>query len=257
MEEAALRKLIRATLSLAFVAAFSLANTTNAASILSFGINAPGTKTATATTTGTGQTTITTNSASIPGSFPVSITTIGNVNLGPLQTINARETFGVPIGAGSTGITSVGAATLSGNQIQQNFSGTISYTDPSNAAINYLTITFTNAVLRGTAGGLSVELTGDNSVPGQTVTFTSTDPGNRVQPFLTDPVKTFTIGLTGLSAPLAITNGTIAPFTSANESGNASTAAVVPEPTSVVMAGTAVLVGLGCFKWRRSGTRSV
>jgi len=254
MEEAALRKLIRATLGLAFVAAFSLANTTNAAMLLSFGINAPGTKTATATTTGTGQTTLTTNSATIPGSFPVSITTIGNQNLGPLQTINARETFGVPIGAGSAGITSVGAATLSGNTIQQNFSGTISYTDPSNAATNYLTITFTNAVLRGNAGGLSASLTGDNTVPGSTVTFTSTDV--RVIPFLNDPSRQFEIGLTGLSAPLAISNGTIAGFSSTNESGNVSTS-VVPEPTSVVMAGTAVLVGLGCFKWRRSGTRSV
>src|SRR4051794_2127165 len=45
MEEAALRNLIRATLSLAFVAAFSLANTTNAASLVEFSQATPGTTT--------------------------------------------------------------------------------------------------------------------------------------------------------------------------------------------------------------------
>jgi len=248
MEEAALRKLIRASLSLAFLATFTLASTANAAMILSFGIGTgPGTKTATATTTGTGSTTLTTSS-SVPnftGAFPVSITTIGNVTLPPILSISAKETF--------TNVTSIGAATNVNGVISQAFSGVISYLDPTTPTINYLTITFTGQ-LRGTAGGLTADLSADNSVAGQNVSFTSTDP--RVIPFLNDPIKNFGITMTGLSAPLAISNGTIAGFTSSNEAGNVSTA-TIPEPTSVVMAGTAVLVGLGCSKLRRSGTRSV
>jgi len=246
MEEAALRKLIRASLGLAFVAAFSLANTTNAAMILSFGIGTgPGTKTA--TDTGGTSTTLTTSS-SVPGftgAFPVSITTIGNVTLPSIASISARETF--------TNVTSTGAATNVGGVISQAFGGTISYIDPTTPTINYLTITF-NGILRGTAGGLTAELSASNTVAGQSVTFTSTDV--RVIPFLNDPIRNFTIGLTGLSTPLALSGSTIDGFTSSNQSGNVSTAAI-PEPTSVVMAGTAVLVGLGCFRWRRSGTRSV
>jgi len=247
MEEAALRKLIRASLGLAFLATFSLASTTNAAMILSFGIGTgPGTKTA--ATTGTTSTTLTTNSAvpNFTGAFPVSITTIGNVTLPPTQAILARETF--------TGVTSTAAATSTGGVISQAFSGTISYTDPT-TGFNYLTMAFTNGVLRGTAGGNTASLSADNSIPGSTVTFTSSDA--RVIPFLTDPTRNFEIGMTGLSTPLALSGTTIAGFTSSNESGNVSTTAVVPEPSSMVLAGTAVLVGLGCSKWRRSGKRSV
>jgi len=247
MEEAALRKLIRASLSLAFLATFTLASTTNAASILSFGIGTgPGTKTA--TNTGTTSTTLTTSSAvpNFAGAFPVSITTIGNVTLPPQLAISARETF--------TNVTSTGAATNVNGVISQAFSGTISYTDPTNAAINYLTIAFTNGVLRGSAGGSTASLSGDNTVPGSTVTFTSTDA--RVLPFLADPIRNFEIGMTGLSTPLALNGATIAAFSTTNESGNVSTNPV-PEPTSIAMAGTAVLVGLGCYRRHRSSTRNV
>jgi len=258
MEEAALRKLIRATLGLAFLATFTLANTANAAAVLAFSAGG-GVGTKTATANGTTSTTLTTNSVTpgFAGGFPVSVGTIGNITLipfpipgNPNAVFTAREAF--------TNVTSVGNATLSGNTIQQAFSGTISYTDPSNVAINFLTINFTNGLLRGTAGGQTVSLSGDNSVPGQTVTFTSTDP--RVTPFLTDPIKNFAIDLTGLQfasgTGLSLTGNTITGFTATNQGGNVSSFAV-PEPTSVVMAGTAVLVGLGCFRWRRSGNRSV
>jgi len=154
-------------------------------------------------------------------------------------------------------VTSVGAAVNTGGpnpQIVQNFNGTISYTDPTNPAINYLTITFLNAQLKGSPGALAVSLVGDNSVAGETVTFTSTDA--RVIPFLNDPVRQFTVDMTGLSSPLAINGSTIAGFTTANESGNVSTLPI-PEPASVVMASTAVLAGLGCFGWRRSRSRSL
>jgi len=227
------------------VACLALATPSNAALVLSFGIGSgPGLKTATVS----GSTTTLTTSSVVPGfagAFPVTITTIGNQTLPPILSISARETF--------VNVTSTGAATTTGGTISQPFSGVISYLDPTIPAINYLTITFAG-VLRGSAGGISASLTADNTVAGQSVSFTSTDP--RVIPFLTDPVKVFEIGLTGLSSPLAIVGGTIAGFTSANESGNVSSFAI-PEPAGVVMASTAVLAGLGCFGWRRAGSRSL
>jgi hypothetical protein len=256
MEEAALRKLISATLGLAFLAAFSLANTANAAAILSFSAGGLGPGTKTATANGTTSTTLNATSPLITGGFPVLVGTFADVTLGPIGSFNARETFGTPIGTAPSGITSVGPATLSDGVIQQGFSGTISYTDPTTPATNYLTVTFVG-VLRGSAGGSTVELSASNTVAGQSVTFTSSRP--EMQPFINQPFRNFTIGLTGLSTPLAISGvsgaGTIASFSTTNQSGNFSTA--VPEPTSVVMAGTAVLAGLGCFGWRRSANRSV
>jgi len=223
-----------------------MATSANAAAVLSFGVGGPGIKSATnPTSTTTTLTAVAT--APLSGGFPVNITTIGNVVLNPLQTINARETF--------VNVTSSGAATNVGGVISQAFGGTITYLDPSNPAINYLTITFTNAVLRGTAGGQAVNLVGDTTT-GTSITFTSNDPGGRVQQFINDPVKQFDIGLTGLSSNLAVANGTIQPFTSINEAGNVSSFPI-PEPSSVVMASTAVLAGLGCFGWRRSRSKSL
>jgi len=236
-----MRTMMRGILSLASLAALTLAGTADAAAILSFG-STSGTKTATASG---GTTTLSTTSGVTPGSYIVSITTLGNVTLNPLTFKTARETF--------TTVQSTGPAVLSGGVISQPFSGTISYLDNSTPSINYLTIVF-NGVLRGSQGGLTADLAGDNTVPGQSVTFTSTDA--TVIPFLNDPVRQFTIGLTGLTSPLAITGGTIANFATSNESGNASTSAV-PEPASVVMASTAVLAGLGCFGWRRSRSESL
>jgi len=207
-------------LALASLALLAMTTSASAASVLSFGIGGPGTKTA--ATSGTTSTTLSTSSPLPPVTgFPVNITTIGNVMLPPIATIAARETF--------IGVTSTGAATNVGGTISQPFSGTISYTDPTNPAINFLTITFAG-VLRGSAGGMTVSLAADNSLAGQSVSFTSTDA--RVMPFLADPVKNFEIGLTGLSSGLAITGSTIAGFTTSNQSGNVSSLPI-PEPTSV------------------------
>jgi len=215
-----------------------MATSTNAAMILSFGISGPGVKAAVAS--GGTSTTLTTNSAvpGFAGAFPVTITTIGNITLPPILSISAKETF--------VNVTSTGAATSAGGTISQPFSGTISYLDPTTPTINYLTATFAG-VLRGSVGGQTASLTADDTVPGQFVTLTSTDP--RVIPFVNDPAS-LEIGLTGLSSPLALTGTTIASFTTTNESGNVSST-FIPEPSSVVMASTAVLAGLGCFGWRR------
>jgi len=236
---------LRILFAAACVASLAMASSANAAMVLSYGIGTgPGTKTATVS----GSTTTLTTSSLVPlfgGAFPVSITTIGNISLPPILSISAKETF--------TGVTSSGIATNISGTISQPFSGVISYLDPTTPAINYLTITFVG-VLRGTTSGITASLTADNTVAGQSVSFTSTDV--RVIPFLTDPIKTFEIGLTGLSAPLSLSGTTIAGFSTTNESGNVSSFPV-PEPASIVMASTAVLAGLGCFGWRRYRSLSV
>jgi hypothetical protein len=235
------------SLAVAGLAALAMANSASAASILSFGINI-GTKTATASG---GVTTLTTSSL-VPGSLTsniVNISTLGNQTVIPPGSAIAKETF--------VGVQSAGAAQQVGPVIFQLFSGTITYIDNVNPAINYLTITFTNGLLRGTQGGLTANLIGDNSIGGS-VTFTSTDP--RVTPFINDPVRQFNLTLTGLNIPFGITGtgatATVSGFTSTNESGAVSSVPI-PEPASVVMASTAVLAGLGCFGYRRSRSKSL
>jgi hypothetical protein len=231
------------SLAVAGLASLAMANSASAAAILSFSLNV-GTKTATASG---GVTTLTTTSAITAGSNIVNISTLGNQVVLPGSAI-AKETF--------VDVHSTGAAQLVGPVIFQPFSGTITFIDNVNPAINYLTITF-DGLLRGTQGGLTANLIGDNSIGGS-VTFTSTDP--RVTPFINDPVRQFNLTLTGLNIPFGITGtgatATVSGFTSTNESGAVSSVPI-PEPASVVMASTAVLAGLGCFGWRRSRSESL
>jgi hypothetical protein len=235
------------SLAVAGLASLAMANSASAAAILSFSLNV-GTKTATASG---GVTTLTTTSAITAGSNIVNISTLGNQVVLPGSAI-AKETF---VNVHSTGAAQL-IPVLGGNVIVQAFTGTISFIDNVNPAINYLTITF-DGLLRGTQGGLTANLIGDNSIGGS-VTFTSTDP--RVTPFINDPVRQFNLTLTGLNIPFGITGtgatATVSGFTSTNESGAVSTVPI-PEPASVVMASTAVLAGLGYFGYRRSRSKSL
>jgi hypothetical protein len=244
-----MRRFIGRIAGVASLASLMMVGTADAASIIAYGAVPGGTKTATNPTSST--TTVTTNSASNPGSVLTTVSLLGNQ--ATLPGTQAKETFLAPNGV-TAGIVSNGAATVSPTGIiSQPFNGVITFIDPT-LNTNYLTITFTNATLTGQQGGLTVNLKGDSSIAGETVTFASAD--SRVTPFINDPVRNFDFSLTGLNTGLQVTNGTIAPFISTNEGGAASTIAV-PEPASVVMASTAVLAGLGCFGYRRFGSRSL
>jgi hypothetical protein len=177
----------------------------------------------------------------------VTITNIGGIVLPPALAIPAFETF--------TNVMSTAAATSSGGTISQMFRGTIAYTSgPGGTGINYLTATFQpGATLTGLAGGGSASLIASDP-PTTNVVYTSSDP--RVLAALAslgaNPLENFSISFSGIAQPpgFSIAGGTIASFTAQN-SGTFSATSVVPEPSGIVMAGTAMLAGLGCFSWRR------
>jgi len=240
----------------ASLAALTMVGTADAASVLAFGLVPNGTKAATVSGS---TTTIRTDSPAIPGSNLVTVSTLGNQQT--LPGTQAKETFFAPGGV-TPGIVSAGPATINNGVISQAFSGVISFLDPT-LATNYLTISFTNAIFSGSQGGLTANLHGDNTLPGQTITFTSADTRVTGPPgpnFTLDPVKNFDISLTGLLSGLSTTGSgatlTVGPFTATNEGGAVSSFAV-PEPSSVVMASTAVLAGLGCFGYRRTRSSSL
>jgi len=223
------------SLALASLASLAMATSSSAVTILQFNQQFP-TDSVTAVVVGT-TTQLRTSSALDPNSIPVLIGNIGGTTLGtPLP---AFETF---INVVSTGT----ATTASTGEIQQLYSGTIAITSgANNTGGNFLTATFQNAVLSGTgnAGGLS------GSRPPQNVTFTSNFAA--IVPLIAgNPPENFTIGFSGITPGLTITGGTIAGFTARNTGTFDTGPAVVPEPSGIVMAGMALIGGLG-FGWRR------
>jgi hypothetical protein len=225
-------------LALASLASLAMATPGSAVTILQFGQTNPSdfvTAVASATST-----TLNTSSSLSPQSIPVLITNIGGTNLAtPLP---AFETF--------QNVTSTGTATTTAGTIEQLYSGTIAITAGPNATGgNFLTATFQNAVLSGSTGGGSASLVG--SRPPQNVTFTSNFAA--IVPLIAgNPPENFSISFSNLTPPLAISGSTIAGFTGQNTGTFATgTTEVIPEPSGLVMAGMAVIAGLGCCGWRR------
>jgi len=231
-------------LALATLASLAMATSSHAVTILQYGQTNPADfKTATATG---GTTTITTSSGASPTSIPVTITNIGGIVLPPALAIPAFETW--------TNVTSTAAATTSGSTITQLFRGTLAYTSGVNGTgINYLTATFVGGFLTGTSGGGSASLIASDP-PAANVVYTSTDARvlAAIAALGTNPQDNFAISFSGIGQPpgFSLTGTTVASFTAQN-SGTFSASAVVPEPSGLVMAGTAALASLGCFGWRR------
>jgi hypothetical protein len=225
------------SLALASLASLAMATSSSAVTVLQFGQTNPN-DVVTATASG-GTTTLTTNSLAAPGSIPVQITNIGGTPLG--VPIPAFETY--------INVVSTGTATTSAGQVEQLYSGTIAITSGPNATGgNFLTATFQNALLSGLAGGGSASLVG--SRPPQNVVFTSNFAA--IVPLIAgNPPENFSISFSNIN-PAFTAGTTISGFTAQNTGTFATgTTAVIPEPSGVVMAGTAMLVSLGCFGWRR------
>lgn len=227
-------------LALASLASLAMATASSAVTILQFGQTNPN-DVVTATVAGS-VTTLTTNSAAA-GSIPILITNIGGVQLGtPLA---AFETF--------IGVTSTGTATSAGGTISEMFSGTIAITSgANNTGGNILTTVFSGATLSGLAGGGSAALVG--SRPPQNVVFTSNLAA--IVPLIAgNPPENFAISFSGINTPpgLSLSGTTIAGFTARNTGtfDTGTPTAVIPEPSGIVMAGTAMIASLGCFGWRR------
>jgi len=241
-----MRKVIKGFLAFTFVAALALANTANAANILSF--TQAGDGTVTGTTAG-GTTTLTTNSALFPGSKTVTIGTIGT----GATNLAALETFSL--------VRSSAAATVVNGQIQQDaYTGTITFTNPVGGAV-LLTVTFSSPVfLNGVPGSGSATLGGP-----ATFTAPATSPvviaGALGGPGVTSASGSFGITLSNIASPpgsatpgLILTGTTISNFSAGLDSGTFSTG-VIPEPASLVMASMAVFAGLGYHGWRRKASQ--
>jgi len=236
------------SLALATVASLAMATPSSAITILQYGQTNPN-DFKTATVAG-GVTTITTSSAAASGSIPITITNIGGIPLAGPLVINGFETF--------TNVRSTGPATLTGTTIDQPFSGTVAFTSlAGGAGINFLTATFTGATLTGLAQGGSASLIA--SEPPGTITYTSSDPRVLAALAALGPLgftENFSISFSGINQPPGLSiigtgaNATIGPF-SARNAGTFDAAAVVPEPSGLAMAGTAMLASLGCIGWRR------
>jgi hypothetical protein len=235
-------------LALASLASLAMATPGSAITILQFAQTSP-TDGNVVATVAAATTTLSTTSAAAPGSIPVNITTIGGVQLAPIVGpggfIAAFETF--------TTVVSTGAATTSGNTINQPFRGTISFTaGPNGTGFNYLTATFIGGSLSGLTGGGSAGLVASDPPLGNVV-YTSQDPRVLLALAQLGPaaLDNFSLSFSGIVQPpgFSINGTTVAAFTARN-TGTFDTNPV-PEPSGLVMAGTAMLASFGFFGWRR------
>jgi len=222
------------TLALVALASLAMATSSSAITILQFQ-QVRNQDSVMATAAG-GITTLTTDSLAVPGSIPVFISILGNDDLNP--PILANETF--------LNVVSTGTATTAAGEVVQTFSGGIRFTAAGGpgAGTVLLLAQFVDATFSGLGGSGALK----SSAPPKSVTFSSQDPD--VQALIdANPARNFSVSFSGISPPLSIVGGTIASFTARNTGTFDVTP--VPEPSGIAMAGTAMLVSLGCFGWRR------
>lgn len=139
---------------------------------------------------------------------------------------------------------SVSTATLVGTDIRQEFVGTFAITSGlGGTGMNYLSGNFVDAAF-GSGTGLSMAVS--DAAPGEVVNFSSDVITTLLSP------RAMALALTNVTPMLAITDGTIAAFTS-GISGNFS-AAPVPEPASIATAcGGLLMLGGSAWLRRRRG----
>jgi len=224
--------LLKRVLAVAFLAAFALAHTANAEPILAFGQNGPGTL---SLSTSGSTTTISTTSTLTPGFIPITISSIGTAST------NIQALYSV------TATTTGAASSVGGTVTQDAYSGTIQILTQT-AMANILTTTFTGATLNGPLGGTSAVFSA--STPGDTVNFTTADPN--IIAILGGTTGEGSLGLSfsSLTPGLGVTGTTLNSTVATTNSGTFATG-VIPEPSSVVMAGISAVVGLGCCGLRR------
>jgi hypothetical protein len=187
----------------------------------------------TATESG-GVTTLSTANNPLPDGGPLSIiVSVTNFNGAPFPPIPVFETF--------VNVVSTDAATSSGGTITQHFAGEIDFTvgpGPAGGSnLAYLMATFTDAVFSGSTNSASLNI----SVPH--LIF-----GSNMAPF--GPDTGMSIAFTGIGPQLGMTDGSVASFTAQN-AGTFSSTQGVPEPGTLCLASSAIVVGTLAYGRKR------
>ena len=228
-----LARILPCTLALGCAALLGLPTSASASTILIFGQQSP-TDIVSATFSGDNATLVT-GPATAPASIPITITQIGNETVPPGTLPTAFETF----------VPDLTSSTPQVGDEKRGFSGEIIISsDPGGAGLNILTASFSGGTLTGSALSLTV--------PDNNVTFTTQEQDIINAIGGTSATGSLTIGLNGIT-PSQLPG---APFTSftAQNSGLFATTLVIPEPTSIVMAGLGLLgvLGYGSLRYKSS-----
>jgi hypothetical protein len=135
--------------------------------------------------------------------------------------------------------TSITTATSASGTVTQDYSGSVSFTaSPGGAGANYLTATFSDAVFSGKGNSASLNSTFPN------LTFTTNIPGVTF-----GPITGLSLAFSDVTPPVSITSGSVSSFTASN-AGTAS--ASIPEPGTLWLGSTAVVIGtLAAFGRKR------
>jgi len=230
-------RLPRILFAAACVASLALSTSASAATILQFSQRSSS-DFVSATVSAPSSTTLNTNGpAATPTRIPITITQLGNLDN---QNIQAFETF-IP------SLSSNGS--ISGG-IQNGFNGTILISQNPDGTGNFLTAVVTNGRLsaNGASGGFEAASGTTNGGAATSVILTTANLN----------VAAALGGLGPIAGAVSLALINIDPqqngigltgFRAQNQ-GSFSTVAI-PEPASLLSAGTALIAGLGCFGWAR------
>lgn len=228
-------------LAVACLASLGLASPAKAVTILQF-TQSNATDQVTATTVGA-VTTFTTNSATQPGFIPVNLANLAGIG-GPAGTASGFEQF--------TNVVSTSTAGVTAGQINQTYSGTISFYGQvvggvGNPASLFLQATFNIGNFNGPVSGTSATL--NASAPPNVVNFTSANPQISAILALGTTERALALAFSNIFPALGTTGTALNGFTAQN-SGTFSVTPI-PEPASIVSSSLALLAGLGGYRWRR------
>jgi hypothetical protein len=225
-------RFVRFSLTLASALAFTLVGSAKAGTVLQFDQSNP---TDTVAATDSGGTTFLSTMGNADGgnvSIPVTLSNYGGAPFFP--PIPAFETF--------LGVHSVSSAVAGPNGIVQLFAGSIEFSSaPGGAGTDFLTATFSHAVFSGSGNSASLNATApDLSLSAGTGIAIGSNTG-------------MSLSFSGFSpTPLAISGGSIAPFTAQNAGTFSATG--VPEPSSLCLAAIAAVTGMVVVRGRKTAT---
>jgi hypothetical protein len=196
-------------------------------------------------TTAAGVTTFTTNSSTAPGFIPVNLSQLAGL--------------GGPAGVGTgfeqlVNFHSTTTASNSGGQVTQSYTGTVIFWAAISGGVGvpgsrFLQVSFTTGNFSGTAGGTGANFLA--TTPPDTVVFTTDNPtmAAAIAAAGPGPFTSIAIAFSNVTPNLGTTGTALNGFSAQNVVTVSITP--IPEPSSVVPAGLALVAGLGGYGWRR------